>query len=452
MVRLIDKVRNKIAHGNARSVTMKKNILWSFLIKGFSIIISLLLVPLTLGYVSSELYGIWLTLSSIVTWFHFLDIGFTNGLKNKLAESIALSNWDRGKALVSTTYVMMLLVFIPLCVVAVFVIPHINWASFLNVNAVYNQDIINAMYVLVICFCLQMILNVLTAVIAAFQRVALSSLFIVIGNFISLIIIYLLTRFCPPSLLALAFAIASMPVIVLLIASFTFYTGKFKKIAPSIKLYERDKVKTLFGLGAKFFLIQIQMLVLYQSTNVLISNVAGPDDVTSYNLAYKYIGIAMMVYTILLQPLWPAFTDAYTRKDFAWMKSIYKKMCKVYFICVIIILCMVVLSPIVYKLWIGSKAGIPFVMTVTVAFYVMINSWDSLQVNMINGIGAIKLQTYVTLIGLILHIPLSLFLSQYFGAVGVVLSMILINIIYSYVFTSQINKLLNNRAQGVWKA
>ena len=139
MVRLIDKVRNKIAHGNARSVTMKKNILWSFLIKGFSIIISLLLVPLTLGYVSSELYGIWLTLSSIVTWFHFLDIGFTNGLKNKLAESIALSNWDRGKALVSTTYVMMLLVFIPLCVVAVFVIPHINWASFLNVNAVYNQ-------------------------------------------------------------------------------------------------------------------------------------------------------------------------------------------------------------------------------------------------------------------------------------------------------------------------
>ena len=91
-------------------------------------------------------------------------------------------------------------------------------------------------------------------------------------------------------------------------------------------------------------------------------------------------------------------------------------------------------------------------MTVTVAFYVMINSWDSLQVNMINGIGAIKLQTYVTLIGLILHIPLSLFLSQYFGAVGVVLSMVLINIIYSYVITSQINKLLNNRAQGVWKA
>lgn len=449
---MIDKIRDKITHGNVRSVTLKKNILWSFLIKGFSIIISLLLVPLTLGYVNSELYGIWLTLSSIVTWFHFLDIGFTNGLKNKLAESIALSNWDRGRSLVSTTYVMMILLFIPLCIVSVFIIPYINWASFLNVNELYNEDIIDAMYVLIICFCLQMILNVLTAVIAAFQQVALSSLFIVVGNFISLITIYLLTRFCPPSLLALAFAIASMPVIVLLIASFVFYTGKFKKIAPSIKLYEHDKVRNLFGLGSKFFLIQIQMLVLYQSTNVLISNVAGPDDVTSYNLAYKYIGIAMMVYTILLQPLWPAFTDAYTRRDFKWMKSIYKKMCKVYLVCVIVILCMVILSPIVYKLWIGNKAGIPFIMTISVAFYVLINSWDSLQVNMINGIGAIKLQTYVTLIGLVLHIPLSLFLSQYFAAVGVVMSMVIINIIYSFVFTTQINKLLNDRAQGIWKA
>lgn len=449
---LFNTLKNKIVNGSERSVTMKKNILWSLIIKGCSIVISFLLVPMTLGYVNSELYGIWLTLSSIVTWLHFLDIGFTNGLKNKLAEAIALKDWDRGRSLVSTTYIVMILIFIPLCIFSVFLIPHINWAYFLNVNPIYNGDIIDAMYILVVCFCFQMILNVLTAVIAAFQRVALSSLFIVIGNSLSLVVIFFLRTICPPSLLALAFAIASLPVIVILLASFIFYKGKFQKIAPSIQSYDHKYVKDIWGLGVKFFLIQIQMLILYQSTNILISNVSGPEDVTAYNIAYKYIGIATMAYTIFLQPLWPAFTDAYAKKDFMWMKSIYSKMCKVYIVCVLIILCMVSVSSIAYSLWIGDKANIPFLMTCSVAVYVMINAWDALQVNVINGIGAIRLQTYVTLIGLFLHIPISLFLAQYLGAIGVVCSMIIINIVYITIFTIQINKLLNNRAKGIWIA
>lgn len=448
----INTIKNKITDGNERSVAIKKNILWSLIVKGCSIVISFLLVPMTLGYVNSELYGIWLTLSSIVTWLHFLDIGFTNGLKNKLAEAIALKEWERGKALVSTTYIVMILIFIPLCILSVIFIPHINWALFLNVNPIYNNDIIDAMYVLVVCFCCQMILNVLTAAVAAFQKVALSSSFVVIGHFFSLIIIFFLKEFCPPSLMALAFAIASMPIIVILLASFFFYSGKFQRIAPSIKSYERKYVKDIWGLGAKFFLIQIQMLILYQSTNVLISKVSGPEDVTAYNISYKYIGIATMVYTILIQPLWPAFTDAYTKKDFTWMKSIYSKMCKVYVVCNLVILCMVAVSPIAYNLWIGDKTNIPLLMTCSVAIYVMIHAWDSLQVNIINGIGAIRLQTYVTLIGLLFHIPISLFLAQYLGAIGVVTSMMIINFIYLIIFTIQINKLLNNKAKGIWVA
>ena len=111
--------------GNKRSVTVKKNIISSLAIKGCSIIISLLLVPMTLGYVSSELYGIWLTLSSIMIWLNFFDIGFTLGLKNKLTEAIAINDRERGKALVSTTYFMMVVIFIPLFIVLEFVIPYV---------------------------------------------------------------------------------------------------------------------------------------------------------------------------------------------------------------------------------------------------------------------------------------------------------------------------------------
>ena len=436
--------------GNQRSVTVKKNIIGSLLIKGCSIIISLMLVPMTLGYVSSELYGIWLTLSSIMLWLNFFDVGFTLGLKNKLAEAIALGDWNRGKSLVSTTYFMMTVIFVPLCLLLELFVPHIDWASFLNVNSIYNDEIIRTLYVLAGCFCLQMIVNVLTAVVSAYQKTALSSAFPVIGNFLSLIAIFLLTKFCPPSLVVLAIAISVMPIVVLFIASIFLFSKKFKAVCPSIKSIDRVYIKDLFGLGAKFFLIQIQVVILYQCTNILISNVSGPDEVTSYNIAYKYLGIAMMVYSIILTPLWPAFTDAYAKKDFMWMKAIYKKMSKVFMLSALIMVIMVLCSSIVYHLWIGDKANIPLIMTICVAIYMIIHSWDSLQVQLINGIGAIKLQTYVTLIGLILHIPLSLYLGKHIGAVGVVCSMIAINIIYSSFFTIQIHKLLNKKAKGVW--
>lgn len=440
----------KFLSGNSRSVTVKKNIIGSLCVKGISIIISLMLVPMTLGYVSSELYGIWLTLSSIMMWLNFFDVGFTLGLKNKLAEAIALGEWEKGRSLVSTTYFMMILIFVPLCLILIACVPFVNWAHFLNVNPIYNAEISKALYALIACFCLQMIVNVLTAVIAAYQKVALSSAFPVIGNFLSLIAIFLLTQLCPPSLLALAFAISAMPILVLLIASFVLFHKKFSKVAPSIRAIDRKYIKNLFNLGFKFFFIQIQVVVLYQCTNILISNVSGANEVTSYNIAYKYLGIAMMVYTIILAPLWPAFTDAYTKKDFTWMKNIYKKMTYFFGASAFGVICMILISSFVYRIWIGDKAEIPYSMTIAVGIYMIIHSWDSLQVQLINGIGAIKLQTYVTIIGLVVHIPLSLFLGQYIGATGVVCSMIVINIIYASFFTVQIRKILNQKAKGIW--
>ena len=444
------KMLDFIKQGTDRSLAVKKNIVGSLFVKGCSIIISLLIVPLTLGYVSSDLYGIWLTLSSIIMWLNFFDIGFTLGLKNKLTEAIALGDMQRGKVLVSTTYFMMIAIFIPLCILLEMIIPHINWASFLNVTGNYNPDIIKTLHILAACLCAQMIVNVLTAVLAAYQKVALSSAFPVIGNFISLFIILLLTKYCPPSLSLLALAISTIPIFVIIIASFILFSSSFKAVAPSWNFVKKKQIKDLFNLGSKFFLIQAQIVVLYQCTNILISNLSGPSDVTSYNIAYKYITISMMILTIIMAPLWPAFTEAYTKNDYSWMKNVYNKMCKLWGGLTVIVILMIIVSPIVYQLWIGEKAHVPLIMTVLIGIYTIVHSWDIIQVNMINGVGAIKLQTYITLIGLIVHIPLSLFLGRYVSCYGVIISMIVINMIYSTTFTIQIRKILNKTAKGLW--
>jgi len=445
-------IREKIYEGHARTVTLKKNIIGTALIRGGNIGVSFLLVPLTIEYVSTELYGIWLTLSSIITWLYFFDMGFTHGLKNKLAEALSLGDFDKGKSLVSTTYIILILLFIPIWTLLIIAVPHINWCTLLHVNSKYQNELRRTLYILFSCYFLQMVLNTLGTVVTAFQRTVFSALFSLLGNVLTLILILLMDHTVLPSFQSLCAAFMGAPLVVLLIASGILYKGKYAMVSPSIKSFNKRDIKYLFNMGIKFFLIQIQVVIVFQSANVIISHLSDPVTVAQYNTAYKYMMASIMLLSLILTPLWPSFTEAYTKKDFYWMRSMYSKMTKVYIVTVLMITGMVLVSPWVYKIWLGDKLHIPFVMTLVIGIYMVIYAWFQFQIYMINGIGSIKLQMYVTLLGTIFHIPLSFFIGRYLGALGPVCSMIILVSIYSIIFTIQIRKIITNKAKGIWLA
>ncbi|MBE0664157.1 MAG: hypothetical protein IH597_17000 [Bacteroidales bacterium] len=76
--------------GHERTLRAKKNILASFIIKGLNIAIGLALVPLIINYLDPTRYGIWITLSSMIAWFGFFDIGLGHELRNRL---LLMSNY-----------------------------------------------------------------------------------------------------------------------------------------------------------------------------------------------------------------------------------------------------------------------------------------------------------------------------------------------------------------------
>ncbi len=436
--------------GIGRSAVIKKNIIGSILLKVCSVAISLLLVPLTLGYVSSEVYGIWLTLSSVVVWLGFFDAGFTQGLKNKLAEAIALGDYVKGKKLVSTTYGLMTLVFIPVLLLCEYIISFVDWAQVFNVNKLYNEDIVRTLYAVAGFVCLQMIVNVLVSVAAAYQKVSLSSLFPVIGNFLSLIVICVLTKLTSPSLLGLAFSLSFMPLLVTIIASLILYRTLFVKVSPSLHSIDWIYVKDIWGLGWRFFIIQVQGIVLFQATNLLLTNLSSPYAVTEYNIAYKYLGILEMLMSIILMPIWPAYTDAKVKNDYKWMRRIYKKTILLATILSIGIISLVCISPYAYELWIGDKAIIHLSMTLAIAVQLIFSFYNMSNAMLLNGLGCVKVQTVVALGGILLHIPLSLFLGSHFGTVGVVLSLIILRSVSCPVYFIQVRKILHGKAAGIW--
>lgn len=446
----INRINRIFKSDNKRTENIKQNVIGSFVIKGFSILISLALVPLTLGYVSTEMYGVWLTVSSIMIWLDFFDIGFTLGLKNKLTEALAFNDYELGSRLISTTYFVMFLIFIPLCLILIILAPFVNWSGFLNIGNIYNGELVSTMILLSIFFCTKMISNVFSSVVEAFQKVALASLFFVIGNAISLLIILILRCTVQPSLTILAIAISVPPIVVVITASIVLFKSKFKLVKPSVGKIDKSLIRNIFSLGSKFFILQIHSVILYQSTNILISHISGPNSVTEYNIVYKYLGVAMMIFSMILSPLWPAMTDASAKRDFIWMRQMYKKMIYIFVALTFVMIAMMIVSKYAISLWVGNGIAISNNMIIIVGFYLIMHNWDTLQVMMINGIGTIKLQIFVVIVGLLLHIPLSLFLGQFLGAPGVILSMLIITILYSIFFTIQINLLMRSKANGIW--
>ena len=80
---------------NNRSNLIIKNIVVSFFVKGWSAIVVLLMVPLTLKMLGAYNNGVWLTISGILIWIDFMDIGLGNGLRNTLAKYVAIGDNER---------------------------------------------------------------------------------------------------------------------------------------------------------------------------------------------------------------------------------------------------------------------------------------------------------------------------------------------------------------------
>lgn len=436
--------------GDSRSAKVRKNIVGSFFVKGLSISVSLTLVPLTIGYISSELYGIWLTLSTLISWAYIFDLGFGNGLRNKLAASIALNDWEKARRYVSTAYVYFSAVFIPIGVIIYFGCPYVDWCKILNINVEYQNLLISVMRIIIVFFCGSMVLKIQSTVLQALQKNALASALEAFGQLLVLIVTYILTCTTEPSLIYLAYAISASPIVIYIIASFWLYGYKYKQLRPSISLIDKTLVKDILNLGLKFFVIQIAGLVLYQTINIIISNVAGAESVTEYNVVYKYISIPFMATSVIVAPFWSAFTDAYTVKDLAWMKNSYKKLLRIIGLMALTVIVMTIVSPWVFKLWLGDKVIIHTQMVIIVMAYVLIMIWNSLHSALINGTGLIRVSLFCALFCAVMNIPLALFLGHRMGAEGVILSVALLNFLTAGFAYVQINKIINNKADGIW--
>jgi len=410
------------------------------------------MVRMVFDYLDQTEYGIWLTLTSFITWFTFFEIGLGNGLKNKLAEALAVKDYNLGKIYVSTTYAILTIV---IGFVAIFFFVanfYIDWTVVLNTEKDLSDELTILAYIVFGFFFLRFVVKLISIVLSADQRPAIANAFGPIGNLFVLTIVYVLTKTTEGSLIYLGWAFSIIPVLILFIANVYFYSNDYKHIAPSIKYVKMIYAKDLLNLGFKFFVIQIAGLIIYQSSTIIIAQYFGPSEVTIYNIAYKYFSIILMVFTIIVSPFWSAYTEAWVKNDIVWIKNTVKKLLMIWSIISAFGIVMLLFAKQFYQLWIGDRIIIPFNLSFVLLIYFVTYSFSGIFNMFINGVGKIKLQLILSGVSAILFIVVAIVLIEVFhlGIVSLVIASIIANIEGFIIAPIQYNKLINNRAHGIW--
>lgn len=445
------RLRETYANSSGRSKEVMRNILISFISKGIAGICSLLVVPLTINYVNPTQYGIWLTLSSIIGWVVFFDLGLGNGFRNKFAEAKTKGDIELARQYVSTTYVSLSIIVLFLLVIVGVSNLFLNWPSILNVDDSYLLELRNVCAIVSFFFCINLVVSLFSTVLTADQKPGWADMLNAAGHVLSLIVIYFLTISSEGSLLNLALYYSGVPTILIFVCSvYAFKFTHYKEVAPRMKSVRINLVSSITNLGFQFFFISVSLIFIFQIMNIVISRELGPDAVTEYNIAYKYLYNLTILVVIIITPFWSAFTDAYYKSDFQWMERSIKKLETIWLLSVLGSIVMILLADFFYEIWIGKDVQVHLSTTISIAIYITIFNIGHIYMYLINGIGTIRIQLIIYLVIALMAWPFMVLSCRLFGLPGVVIVPSMAILLQAVFGKIQISKIIHGHAHGLW--
>ena len=448
---LFTNIKNRFSTLDKRSAIVIKNSMATALMKVAILLCSLIMVPITLNYLNAENYGIWMAMTSILYWFAFFDVGLGNGMRNYLSEAISRQDYIKARSYFSTAIFLLAIIAVLIGILSIIIIFQLDLNHIFNTHIMSNKSLAYIMVVAISFSLIQFVAKNVGMVYIAMQRYAINDFIVFIGQLISTIIVYIITKTTESHLIYIVIAITSIPALVFILASIPLLK-QHPQLKPSIKSIDFASAKKIIGKGLGFFIIQItSCLVIFGSANILISHYCGPEQVTVYNISYKLFNILIIIYTIIISPLWNAYTDASVKNDYAWIRKIFKKSIYLWAASLLLGLLMLLISGWFFKKWVGNSIDIPLGVSISILIYVCMFNFNNCVTYLINGLNKIKIQIITSILGTIIYlIAVCFFIKGTYGIYGISISMCVIYTLMSLVHLYQCNLLAKNKAHGIW--
>ncbi len=296
----------------------------SFITKALNVLISFLSVPLTVHYLGSERYGVWLTISSLITWMSMTDFGLAgNALVNVLAEASGKEDREGAQHYSASAFWALTGVGVLTGIIAVATFRFIPWREVFRVSAATSTHELQLACALTLGFLVvNFPLSMQNSIYSAYQDGFLANIWAIAGNALALLALVVVSQIhggLPQLVLALSGTRTAVS-----FANYFFLFRRYYWLKPSPFAVRWHCVKRLFSLGGKYLVTQLASLGIYQSQPIIITQMLGPTKVVIFVVAYKIIALPMDLVFMATAPFISAFGEAKARHDWGWIRGAYR--------------------------------------------------------------------------------------------------------------------------------
>ncbi len=385
--------------------------------------LNIIQIPITLKCLGNEVYGVWLTILSVTSWVSIMDIGIGNGMRNKLAEALAVGDKKTSNAYISTAYVVISIISFFVFIILIPLVFFSPWQSFFNINSISNSDLQATVFWSVLATLMVFILGLVNQILNAVQQNGLTAFISIAANGHFLIVMYVLNKTGSLDLKAVSILYLVTNTASYLLFS-VFFFKKQPDLKPTFKNFDRSKVRSIVTLGFSFFIIQIAVIVIFSTDSFLIAQLLGPKEVTSYSITMRVFNVVSMFVTMSIAPLWSAFTEAYAKKEYGWIRKKIRTFNLIMIpLSVGAIVCAIFFKNLI-QLWLGKDIDIPTYLPFGMALFIIISTWNSIYAFFLNGISRVKEQLVTAIIAMAINIPLCFYFAKNLnlGSLGIILA------------------------------
>ena len=401
-----------------------------------AICVSVISVPLTIGYLGAERYGAWVTIVSVIIFLSITDFGLAASLTNALGKAQAEDARALGQRLVSSALLMLSLIALAILIAGNALAPRIAALLFPNLQSpVARAEIVPAVMIALSIFALNLPLLVSSRVLAAHQESALANLWNIagsLGNLAALLVVIWFRGGLPWLVFGcFGFGLAAN------IACAAWLFGFHKPwLRPNLGVVDSVLVRSLFYDGWKFSVIGVGWMVNWQTDNMVIAHFLGAAQVTPYAVTFSLFAIASGLQTLAYPNLWPAYTEAYAQGDYEWIRKTLRSNFKFSFLTTIAIVgFLTIFGSGIIRLWAGAAAVPPFSVIVWMGLWRLMLSTLLVGSCLLNATGHLKGMTIYGTVTAVLNLTLSILLAKIYGISGVIAGTVIAFAVANYLPT-----------------
>jgi len=382
--------------------------------------VSFVVLPISVRYLGNEGYGLMATITSVVGWLQFANLGIGLGLQNSLTEETAKGNARTQKELVSTAVLSLMGIGLFLFIAGLLVFPHIAWARvFPPTTSRFTAEIPWTVLTVFFGFVSTVILGFVTPIYAARQELHIGSVQAMVTSLMILVGTLVAVHFRWGLLGLTICTIGVTAVMQWGFALWTLYGRGIKELQPAWSSVTRAAAARVYKNGISFLLLQICNIAFFQIDAFLITRFLTVDQVTPYSVAQKVFLQTDGLFAIVTGSLWAAYGNAKAQGDYGWIRRTHGKMVRIFLLFYgSLSIFMVLIGHRALMLWVGAIAAPRTLLIAGVALYFCARSWTALHAMLLNGLNIIRPQVWNLVLTALLTLSLDLLLVRRLGPLG----------------------------------